>query len=624
MIPCLSRYGLFTCFLDYIIVRTVAEHAVWSAGPPGPCTRTRGDQKMGVSTRSLQCVDAFTANVLSDASCATEKEQPCRLISCNCKKMQCVLDATATWAAKPAQVPKDCHKKVSGSWKRNPPSKSIGYLGVNQNFGSVDTELYFGDQSLPSTCFAPCGTTCHSGFPFFYSSMHSAAACAKYCFSYGLDLAGFVVNVEQRSACRCGATAVNKAVLHDRTRGCLELDSSGLQKVVPTGEANVIQVLRYSGYYVDDGIPEKIASRANDLENRYIDSVVTGKSDELAPVEEFLDVPTIIDPSVGAGWTRQCFPYPNQCAGVGPRQTMTAQITQEKPDFDADEEPSFRFNKYVVIRYMFLSDVDDTRKDVFREAAAMWNVASCISFVEDGDLSDRSSYELEVRKADDGCSATLGMPGVHKNLNPASGYIKLGWCNEMRYVGNVAHEIGHVLGMNHKQARPDGSASYYGKGPFLQLNWDNIPSSWQPFWQADESAYIGSASDGAGDIQTTYADYDFDSIMHYSVPSTYGSTIPAGHATGNRKYLSEGDVKQIMDMYNCYIVEGSLPVWTTTTTTTIAVEDPIIGVVPQSVNGSTGSDLGVIGRSVHNACSVVVLSIIFLTSPLTCLGKWSL
>ena len=39
--------------------------------------------------------------------------------------------------------------------------------------------------------------------------------------------------------------------------------------------------------------------------------------------------------------------------------------------------------RYVMVRYKFDADVDNTRKEAFRAAAADWRTHTCISVVED-------------------------------------------------------------------------------------------------------------------------------------------------------------------------------------------------------------------------------------------------
>ena len=63
--------------------------------------------------------------------------------------------------------------------------------------------------------------------------------------------------------------------------------------------------------------------------------------------------------------------------------------------------------------------------------------------------------------------------------------------------------------MNHEQKRADAAQEYHGKGPHLQMFWENT-GTWASQYTPAEKSYIGSADDGAGDVQVGYAAYDFE------------------------------------------------------------------------------------------------------------------
>lgn len=138
-------------------------------------------------------------------------------------------------------------------------------------------------------------------------------------------------------------------------------------------------------------------------------------------------------------------------------------------------------------------------------------------------------------------------------------------------------------GMYHKQMRPDGANEYDGHGPHLQVFWENVDSSWKSQYEPREAVYTGSQDDTLAhlavgtDPQVGYAPYDFDSVMHYSRwalrnsdhtinDGYYFNTIPSEYnsLTGQRKGLSEGDIRQANDAYRCRLLGET----TTTTTTT--------------------------------------------------------
>jgi astacin len=194
----------------------------------------------------------------------------------------------------------------------------------------------------------------------------------------------------------------------------------------------------------------------------------------------------------------------------------------------------------VYINYYFDGSIDDKRRAVFESARSEWESRTCISFHESSDVP-----RIRVAVTDyETCSSGVGYPGAQGTLD-----LNLGWCNDMDHWGSVVHELGHSLGMSHEQNRPDGPEQAYTagewQGPYLHVHWDNIDPAWLPQWEAKPRSYTGSKTAG-------YAKYDYESIMHYILDGNADTVNPSFQSVpGQRTHLSDGDVEQIRDMYQC-------------------------------------------------------------------------
>lgn len=343
---------------------------------------------------------------------------------------------------------------------------------------------------------------------------------------------------------------MNTAVWHGRTpRRQLIFP---IERVVEDNQEVVcpIRVFYYTGHYESGSIPFEMID-ANVADQAYVDSLILGRT--LAPEQEedwpnhdgggssshvsLQEVSSKWSSSSTPGWERPC--WPGNCgAGGGPWPQRLGTLIGGMRG---------RWKQNVVLPFYFDSNVDDGRKGAFRKAVSEWKRVTCIHFVETTHAVSEAHLKVTKKEKDHCYVSHIGYPGHGKEVE-----INLGWCDSERYVGNIVHELGHILGMNHEQKRPDAINQYHGHGPHLKVDWNVVGDEWADQYSADQKSYIGSKNDGADDPWTGYATYDFGSIMHYPAGDHF-ETIPAENArlTGNRAHLSAGDIRQILDTYQC-------------------------------------------------------------------------
>lgn len=486
-----------------------------------------------MQSRTVQCRSFASGKVLDNAVCPCRKPAPSRPCSCDLQKC----------------VQKQCDKtpkKIKKGWKRmyqEAKAEEILPSRCAEDFEELgclplaagDVRGSDGSKLYDVTCLEwKKDEPCRGGLPFYrmHSDAMSPGMCVEFCVGKGLDIAG----ITDMKECRCGASRLNKASWHmGQPPPYLTLPK--LPGSLPESKCH-LHIYRYTGQFEAGAIPLSVAVNILEHDLVYIDSIATGTKlvdesiEDGIPSKNLIQMPPRNFPGTKSflqafkpGWDRKC--WPSNCGpgmGLFPRRSSTPPSGVRG-----------NFNEYVTVTYRWDKGADNARKEAVRLAAEKWRQATCINFVEGGGDAD-----IKIGLYDSGSCYVMGL-GYRRGYTNT---VNLGWCNSVRYIGSVIHELGHVLGLNHEQKRPDAQQQYNGKGPHLKMFWQNVGGGWKSQYLPDMDTYTGSSGN--------YANYDFGSIMHYPGGSAF-DTIPASaeKLTGNRRSLTKSDIAQVNDMYAC-------------------------------------------------------------------------
>ncbi|CAH1796490.1 unnamed protein product, partial [Owenia fusiformis] len=197
-----------------------------------------------------------------------------------------------------------------------------------------------------------------------------------------------------------------------------------------------------------------------------------------------------------------------------------------------------------VVNYELDTMYNEHQKGMIRDAMhemetlTKVNGRSCLTFREitsnkDGPLLEDYVY---ISPEHPSCNSDVGMKGGKQTSSLGLPCLKS---------GKIMHEMMHVLGFMHEQARND-------RDDFVDIVWKNIKGG-------HEHNFKKMAKYEA---DTLGLPYDYGSILHYSekafakhsglktiVPKS--DALKNGLKMGQRVTLSEGDVKKVQTLYNC-------------------------------------------------------------------------
>lgn len=181
-----------------------------------------------------------------------------------------------------------------------------------------------------------------------------------------------------------------------------------------------------------------------------------------------------------------------------------------------------------IIPFSFAPTLPPQNQLAILDAMRSWEKVTKVRFVElsDSNADKYSDYLLFTPTDNLKCSSFVGRQG-------GSQIILLGPnCAAM----NVAHELGHALGLWHEQSRND-------RNQYINILWENIDED----YRYNFNQHMNDGED--------FGYYDYQSIMHYTAYAFSKNGKPTiipleeGVIIGQRKQLSAKDIAAVNAMY---------------------------------------------------------------------------
>ncbi|XP_067120553.1 tolloid-like protein 1 [Centruroides vittatus] len=183
-----------------------------------------------------------------------------------------------------------------------------------------------------------------------------------------------------------------------------------------------------------------------------------------------------------------------------------------------------------VVPYAIDPELPERTRRQFIEAAKHWESVTCLKFVPEEATHAYSIYVEPTGNCP--CCSTLG------RFSRRQTFVLHETCSS---TGVIKHEIGHAIGFQHEQSRPD-------RDKYIKVLFENIDEEFVKEFEKASSFEIDSLGFG----------YDFQSIMHYpsnifskNGKATMESLNESTPITGNSGMLSKIDIAQTKKLYNC-------------------------------------------------------------------------
>ncbi len=181
-----------------------------------------------------------------------------------------------------------------------------------------------------------------------------------------------------------------------------------------------------------------------------------------------------------------------------------------------------------IVPYELSDSLSLPSKLAILEAMSTWQHETHIKFVELATQNQKeyADYLSFIPTNGTTCSSFVGKQGGAQVVKLAAR------CGTM----NIAHELGHALGLWHEQSRGD-------RDSYIQILWDNIDEN----YRYNFSQHLTDGQD--------FGDYDYQSIMHYTAYafSKNGEKtimpLQDNIEIGQRDHLSNKDIAAVNAMY---------------------------------------------------------------------------